>query len=274
MQTNPKEYPGAIRAFKKVLADGGPSSFFTGAGSTFVGWFCWGGISYALTEYVRRTLTATAGLEAANYEVPIILFAAAVGAFVGCFVISPFEAARIRSVAQPGYGKNMFDVFDRLIREEGTFSLFKAVPVFWAKEIPFAMGKFTVFDVSTSWMYTAFPAAREDLQLSLAVSLLGGTLGGMVAAVLSNPADITISELKKTKSDMTAMDAVNVIVDRDGVSGLFRGLPLRLAFYSFVVSLQFLVYDSVRFALGIGSDDLKMYLDVLGGALSESGGPV
>jgi hypothetical protein len=41
-----------------------------------------------------------------------------------------------------------------------------------------------------------------------------------------------------------------------------------------VASLQLLVYDGVRFALGIGPDDLKLYLDVLGGALSEGGGPV
>jgi hypothetical protein len=37
-----------------------------------------------------------------------------------------------------------------------------------------------------------------------------------------------------------------------------------------VVSLQFLVYDSVRLSLGIGSDDLKVYLDVLGSALRDS----
>jgi hypothetical protein len=45
-------------------------------------------------------------------------------------------------------------------------------------------------------------------------------------------------------------------------------------FYTLIVSLQFLVYDIIRFSLGIGSDDLKLYLDVLGGALRESGGPI
>ena len=49
--------------------------------------------------------------------------------------------------------------------------------------------------------------------------------------------------------------------------------PFICALY-FIVSLQFLVYDGVRIALGIGSDDLKLYLNVLGGALQESGGPV
>ena len=43
-------------------------------------------------------------------------------------------------------------------------------------------------------------------------------------------------------------------------------------FFSFTALLDF--PSAVRFALGIGADDLKLYLDVLGGALTESGGPV
>lgn len=48
--------------------------------------------------------------------------------------------------------------------------------------------KFTIFTLFTAALYDAFPVAREDLQLSLLVSLAGGTLGGVVAAIVSNPA--------------------------------------------------------------------------------------
>jgi solute carrier family 25 phosphate transporter 3 len=146
--------------------------------------------------------------------------------------------------------------------------------VFLAKELPFNMAKFTVFDLSTAFMYSTFPAAREDLQLSLFVSLLGGTLGGITAACISNPADATISEMKKTKSDAGPVATAKLLVSRGGIGALFKGLSLRIVFYSLIVSLQFLVYDAVRYTLGIGTDDLKLYLDVLGGALNEQGGPI
>jgi solute carrier family 25 phosphate transporter 3 len=123
-------------------------------------------------------------------------------------------------------------------------------------------------------MYHLFPAAQEDLQLSLYVSLAGGALGGITAAIVSNPADATVSEMKKAKTSLGPIEAANALLARGGVPALFSGLPLRMFFYSLMISLQFFVYDSVRFALGIGSDDLKLYLDVLGGALRESGGPV
>jgi solute carrier family 25 (mitochondrial phosphate transporter), member 3 len=272
VQTDPLKYPGIVRAFTMILKEDGVEGFVQGWAPTFVGFFVWGGVSYALTEFIRRSLTEALGVNADSYEVPIILGASAFGAFVGSFILCPFESVRIRSVSQKDYASDILKVVQRMVRDEGVISLFAAVPGFLAKEIPFAMAKFTVFDLSTAWMYTQFPAAREDLQLSLLVSLFGGTLGGVCAAVVSNPADVTISTMKRARSSMGAFAVAKLIVAQDGFSALLRGLPLRMIFVAFNVSFQFLVYDSVRFALGIGSDDLKLYLDVLGGALSGSGG--
>ena len=114
MQTNPAEYPGIISGFKKVLAAGGLTSFFTGWVPTFVGFFIWGGVTYTLTEYLRRLFTDLAGLEAANLEIPIILGAAAISATVGSFILCPFEAVRIRSVALSGAGKEKQSIFEVL----------------------------------------------------------------------------------------------------------------------------------------------------------------
>eukprot|EP00977_Amphora_coffeiformis_P010251 scaffold2383_cov161-Amphora_coffeaeformis.AAC.7 len=232
VQTDPENYPSVISAFKKVLREGGASGFFTGWAPTFLGFFFWGGVAYSITEFLRRTFQAYAGDAAGTLEVPIILLAAGLAATVGSFVICPFEAVRIRSVAQKGYGGNILEVSQRMVREEGVGTLFSAVPLFMAKEIPFAMAKFTVFDLSTAWMYETFPAAREDLQLSLFVSLIGGTIGGLFAAVVSNPADATISEMKKAKNDMGPIAATELVLEKGGIPGLFRGLPLRLIFYS------------------------------------------
>lgn len=227
-----EKYPGVVTGFKRVLEEGGMSGFFAGWAPTFVGFFFWGGVAYSITEFLRRTFQAYAGDAAGNLEVPIILTAAGLAAVVGSSVICPFEAVRIRSVAQKDYGSNILDVAQRMINEEGVGTLFSAIPAFMAKEVPFAMAKFTVFDLSTAWMYENFPAAREDLQLSLLVSLLGGTIGGLVAAVVSNPADATISEMKKSKNDMNPIAAVQLVVENGGIPALFRGLPLRLVFYS------------------------------------------
>merc|ERR1711862_250884 len=110
--------------------------------------------------------------------------------------------------------------------------------------------------------------AREDIRLSLLVSLLGETLGGIAATIVSNPADVVVSELKKNKSEMSAWEAVDQLREEAGLPAFARGLSLRMIYYSLLVSLQFFLYDSVRIALGVGSDDMKLYLNVLNAALN------
>jgi len=275
VQTNPTKYPSVGASFKRVFAEEGLSTFFTGWVPTFLGNFLNGAVLYGTTEVVRRYLIEVAGTEATTLEVPIILAAAATASFMGAFLICPFEAVRIRSVAQPDFAPNFPGVVTRIYEEEGLVKGFlDAIPVFLLRNVPYAMMKFTVFDLSTERLNEAFPAANEDLKLSLLITLVGGILGGIAAAVVSNPADATISEMKKAKSDIGPRDALAVMLDREGIASLFKGLQLRMVFYSMVASLQFVVYDSVRFALGIGPDDLKLYLDVLGGALNAQGGPL
>lgn len=128
-----------IRGFQKVYKEEGAAGFIQGWVPTFAGFFVWGGVSYALTEYIRRTLCD--GLRAdelSSLEVPIILLSAAIGAFVGSFIICPFESVRIRSVSQKAFAPNILAVAGRMINEEGVLSLFAAVPLFLFKEVPFA----------------------------------------------------------------------------------------------------------------------------------------
>lgn len=108
-----------IPTFRKVLESGGPSSFFTGWVPTFVGFFIWGAGTYALTEYLRRFFTGLAGINASELEVQVILGASAISAIFGSFILCPFEAVRIRSVALSGSRgqekKNIIEILNKMI---------------------------------------------------------------------------------------------------------------------------------------------------------------
>lgn len=130
--------------------------------------------------------------------------------------------------------------------------------------------KFLVFDTSTEYLLQTYPVAREDIRLSLLVSLIGGTLGGIAATIVSNPADVVVTEMKKAKTGMSMFEACDVLIQRSGPVAFAKGMQLRMVFYSLLVSLQFLLYDAIRIALGVGADDMKLYLNVLGAALSET----
>jgi solute carrier family 25 phosphate transporter 3 len=268
VQIDPDRYPKILPAFQSVWKDEGPSTFFTGWLPTICGHFFAGGVLFAATEVIRRSLTDAAGVNAMSLEVPIILAAAIIASGSAAVLYCPFDAVRIRSVSQPSYGTNAIEIASRMVKEEGIGVLTDAIPVFVAKQVPYAAVKFTIFDLTTEYLYQTYPLAQEDLKLSLGISLVGGVLAGIAAATVSNPADAVISELKKAKSDQSPQEALQALLDRAGVPALFKGLSIRMVLYSLTAAFQFLVYDGVRFALGVGPDDLKIYLDVLGEALN------
>ena len=86
LQTSPKVYTNPLQAFKKVVEEDGIPGFFQGWIPTFGGYLCWGGISYSLTEFTRRVVVnnVVGPLNAPDYEIPIILFAAATGGEPHC----------------------------------------------------------------------------------------------------------------------------------------------------------------------------------------------
>lgn len=285
VQTKPDTYDtGIAGTFRKVLDEEGVATFFDGWEPVFIGYFLAGAVSFFLTEFFKRYFTnlvvttmmaqqsmseISAASAASSLEIPLIVASAAVSAFFCCFLLAPFDAVKIRTISQPDYADNIFGVVNRMVKEEGTASLFSAVPVWLVKEIPYNVFKFLVFDTSTEFMYEAFPVAREDIRLSLLVSLLGGTLGGIAATIVSNPADVVVSELKKSKTEMSAWEAVERLQERAGIRAFAKGMTLRMIYYSLLVSLQFFLYDIVRIALGVGTDDMKLYLNVLNAALNE-----
>ena len=74
LQTNPKKYPDPVSAFNTLLEENGVYGLYAGWVPTFLGFFVYGGISYAATEFFRRYyIDLFGGL--ISTEVPFILAA-------------------------------------------------------------------------------------------------------------------------------------------------------------------------------------------------------
>ena len=115
VQTDNEKYPNVVAAFQSMAKEEDKSSFFSGWAPTFAGFFFLGGISFSTVEFLRRYFTELAGTSASSLEIPIILGSASISAFLGSFVLSPFEAVRVRSVAQPDYAGSALGVLGRMV---------------------------------------------------------------------------------------------------------------------------------------------------------------
>jgi solute carrier family 25 phosphate transporter 3 len=141
-----------------------------------------------------------------------------------------------------------------MAKEGGLAELYAGFIPIIAKQIPYAVGQFTAFEWMTTLVYAQMGDARANISKmqQTGVTLGCGIVAGLVAAVLSNPADVLLSKINKEKRSPGASVAnrLKTLAVESGPRGLFIGLGPRLVMTSFLVAGQFLMYSGIKDSLG------------------------
>jgi len=258
MQLNPAKYnQGMIGGFKMVIAEEGAMALSTGLGATAIGYAIQGWFKFGGVELLKiKAAQALGDKKAYENKTAIYLGAAAGAEFVADCFLCPLEAARIRSVSDPAYGSNLASVAARLVKEEGVIRGFYSGfgPILF-KQIPYTMAKFAVQGaVADTWYSSMNTKASDCGQLyNTTVSLGSGTIAGVVAAIISHPADTLLSKVNKAGAggDGSIPSRMMNITKETGVVKLCtQGLGARCVMIGTLTALQFGIFDTVMGALG------------------------
>lgn len=121
MQTDPRLRALSVRDSAQYIVDKeGVRALFAGFGSTLIGFSVNGAVKYGLYEVFKPVAVELLP------ELPQLLafmLAAALGEVVASTLLCPMEAARIRLVTEPSYGREVFDVLPRLVQEQVSLQL-------------------------------------------------------------------------------------------------------------------------------------------------------
>jgi solute carrier family 25 phosphate transporter 3 len=247
---------GFVSGTRRVIVSEGPSALLTGFGPTAVGYLAQGGAKFAGYELWKKTFAQVAGDQetAIRYRTAIYLGAASVAEFFADILLTPLEATRIRLVSDRTYATGLVSGFTRIAREGGIRELYAGFLPILCKQIPYAIGQFTVNEYCHE---LAFRAMSEETRRSLSsaqkfsLSLGSGIIAGFAAAVLSHPADTLLSQINKGHGPTGSMPHRLAVLAREvGLRGLFAGLGPRMAMTAGLVSGQFLMYGGIKDALG------------------------
>jgi solute carrier family 25 phosphate transporter 3 len=258
MQLNPAKYnQGMVGGFKMVIAEEGMGALSTGLGATAIGYAIQGWFKFGGVELLKVKAAKALGEKKAYENKTAIYLGAAAGAeFVADCFLCPLEAARIRSVSDPTYGSNLAAVAGRLLKEEGLVRGFYSGfgPILF-KQIPYTMAKFAVQGMVADGWYSSMNSSPKDCgQLyNTGVSLGSGTIAGVVAAVISHPADTLLSKVNKAGAggDGSIPSRMMNITKETGVVKLCtQGLGARCVMIGTLTALQFGIFDTVMGALG------------------------
>ena len=258
MQLNPAKYnQGMIGGFKMVIAEEGAMALSTGLGATAIGYAIQGWFKFGGVELLKiKAAQALGDKKAYENKTAIYLGAAAGAEFVADCFLCPLEAARIRSVSDPTYGSNLASVAARLMKEEGVVRGFYSGfgPILF-KQIPYTMAKFAVQGAVADTWYSSMNCKPSDCgqAYNTCVSLGSGTIAGVVAAIISHPADTLLSKVNKAGAggDGSIPSRMMNITKETGVVKLCtQGLGARCVMIGTLTALQFGIFDTVMGALG------------------------
>ncbi|KAJ8586281.1 mitochondrial carrier [Rhizopogon salebrosus TDB-379] len=239
-----------------VIATEGPAALLTGFGPTAVGYLVQGGAKFAGYEYWKKKSVELVGSQeaAVKYRTAIYLGSASIAEFFADILLTPLEATRIRLVSNRNYATGLVSGFTRLAREGGIRELYAGFLPIICKQIPYAIGQFTVNEYCHE---IAFRSMSEETRRSLsstdkfALQLGSGIIAGFAAAILSHPADTLLSQINKGHGPTGSMPSRLAALAREaGFRGLFAGLGPRMIMTAGLVSGQFLMYGAIKEALG------------------------
>lgn len=247
-----------LKAGRTIVAKEGASALLTGFGPTAVGYFVQGGAKFAGYEYFKKKYISLVGgpEKAVDRRTSIYLTASATAELFADVLLCPLEATRIRLVSQKGYATGFLPGFARMAKEEGLRGFYSGFVPLLFKQVPFAVGQFSVHEAANEFIFRAMGPERKAklTQLeSTGVELTSGVTAGVAAAVLSHPADTLLSAINKGAGDpkQGATSRMFQLAKEFGPKKLLlTGLGPRVVMTCGLVGAQFVIYAQCKTLTG------------------------
>lgn len=254
-QVNLLLYKSNLQGWKTILKTLG-DSIFTGVGATFIGYSLQGAGKYGFYEYFKKTYGDLVGPEKfAKYKTGVFLAASASAEFLADLALCPLETIKVKTQTTiPPYAKSVFEGYSKIVAAEGVAGLYKGLGPLWARQIPYTMVKFALFEktVEQIYKYMGKPVSSYTPLQQTGVSFLGGYIAGIFCAVVSHPADVMVSKVNSDrKASESLSQAMSRIYKQIGFSGVWNGLPVRIVMVGTLTGFQWLIYDSFKVYVGL-----------------------
>ena len=258
IQLQPDVYnKGMIGGFRQVIAAEGVGALATGLGPTVFGYFIQGWFKFGGVEFFKvKFVSALGERKAWDNRQNIYLASAAMAEFIADIFLCPLEATRIKLVSNPSFATSMPGAMSKIAAQEGVLKGFYSGfgPILF-KQVPYTMAKFAVQGAVAEKIYASMGKSPKECSggTNISVSLGSGVVAGVVAAIISHPADTLLSKINKPGAggEGGTMVRLGRIAAETGYLKLCtQGLAARCFMIGTLTAGQFGIFDSVMGVLG------------------------
>ena len=139
---------------------------------------------------------------------------------------SPAELFRTRIQASSKGPISVLKEIKNMVQNHGLSSLYRGMSTTIIRDSIFS----GVYWYSVESFTLEFSKPNESITYTqlLSTSLIGGTLSGLVASIVTHPADVVKTLQQVDKRPASMLGTLSAILKSNGISGLFAGLGPRL----------------------------------------------
>lgn len=255
IQLDPQRYPwNPISTMRMLVKESVP--LFTGGVPTALGYLGQGAGKFGGVEVFKIQMAKYLGDEVAyqNRFACTLVASAIAETLVDIAWLCPFEAIRIKQVNNPGL--SMMQTARLAIGNEGIYKAFYGgLGPILAKQVPYTMAKFAVQDVLREKMAPLFGIAdlskvsKSSLLQQIGLAFSSGFGAGVVAALVSHPADSLLTLMNKTnpeglRAGAGVFEKGAYFVRQRGVLNICScGIATRFLHVGLLTAGQFIVFD-------------------------------
>ena len=210
-----------------------------------------------MTEWIKVNRNGGENLGVAQ-RAGASLVAGSLGSFVGnpCdLALVRMQADTVLPEAERRNYKNVFDAFSRIVAEEGVTSLWKGAVPTMSRAVALNMSMLVSYDTAKDAATKAMGPSASQFQIQFGSSMIAA----VATAIGSLPFDNIKTKMQKQKAGPdgkmpypSIVDCVRISVAKEGVTGLWAGLPT----YYFRVGphaiITLLAAEQYRKLFGIG----------------------
>ena len=154
---------------QSIVDKEGLGMLFKGTGPTLIGYLIQGSLKYGFYEVFKPIVKAQMALSGVGADSEIgnkvlgFMIAGACAELIGSSFLAPFEAARIRLVANPSFAPGIVGCLNRMVEEETATSLFLGFPAILSKQVPYTVVQLSTYEVLTSSAYGYLASSGVDI---------------------------------------------------------------------------------------------------------------
>mmetsp|Transcript_10702 Transcript_10702/g.19632 ORF Transcript_10702/g.19632 Transcript_10702/m.19632 type:complete len:337 (+) Transcript_10702:140-1150(+) len=257
MQANPNRFPSFTAGMAMVFREQGVSGLYRGLIPTILAYSTQSGTKYACYEFFKDTLNRTVGPEhASSYKSVIYVVSAGCAEAIADVLMCPWEMLKVKvQTTKAGEFPSHFrPALHKMMAQRRDFGFpFGSLKPLWSRQVIGTMANFLVFEHTVHGIYTHILHTHNKndygQSVQLGVTFAAGYVSGFVATVVSHPADSLLS-LQARYPDKSFQE----IIHRVGWKNLAtHGLLPRVALTGTIIASQWLLYDSFKSLMGLGT---------------------